>query len=59
MTVSGFDGVDKHARPEKSLTEVLKKNAGRNSTAASPSAIRAAATVRNTASSTSSATRWK
>jgi large subunit ribosomal protein L2 len=31
MTVSGFDGVDKHAAPEKSLTEVLKKNAGRNS----------------------------
>ena len=31
MTVSGFDGVDKHARPEKALTEVLKKNAGRNS----------------------------
>jgi len=31
MTVSGFDGVDKHVRPEKSLTEVLKKNAGRNS----------------------------
>ena len=31
MTVSGFDGVDKHARPEKSLTEVLKKNSGRNS----------------------------
>ena len=31
MSVSGFDGVDKHARPEKSLTEVLKKNAGRNS----------------------------
>ena len=31
MTVSGFDGVDKHARPEKSLTETLKKNAGRNS----------------------------
>ena len=30
MTVSGFDGVDKKARPEKSLTEVLKKNAGRN-----------------------------
>ncbi len=25
MTVSGFDGVDKHAKPEKSLTEVLKK----------------------------------
>ena len=31
MTVSGFDGVDKHAKPEKSLTEVLKNNAGRNS----------------------------
>ena len=31
MTVSGFDGVDKHAKPEKSLLEVLKKNAGRNS----------------------------
>ena len=31
MTVSGFDGIDKHAKPESSLTEVLKKNAGRNS----------------------------
>ncbi len=31
MTVSGFDGVDKHATPEKSLVEVLKKSAGRNS----------------------------
>ena len=31
MTVSGFDGVDKHANPEKKLLEVLKKNAGRNS----------------------------
>ncbi len=30
MTVSGFDGVDKHATPEKSLVEVLKNNAGRN-----------------------------
>jgi len=30
MTVSGFEGVDKRARPEKSLTEVLKKHAGRN-----------------------------
>ena len=29
MSVSGFDGVDKHARPEKSLTD--KKHAGRNS----------------------------
>ena len=25
MTVSGFDGIDKHAKPESSLTEVLKK----------------------------------
>jgi len=31
MTVSGFDGVDKHARPERALTEVLKKHSGRNS----------------------------
>ena len=31
MTVSGFDGIDKHAKPEASLTEVLKKNSGRNS----------------------------
>ncbi len=31
MTVSGFEGVDKHARPEKKLTETLKKHAGRNS----------------------------
>ncbi|MDR0859079.1 MAG: 50S ribosomal protein L2 [Oscillospiraceae bacterium] len=31
MSVSGFDGVDKHARPEKRLTEVLKKHSGRNS----------------------------
>ena len=31
MTVSGFDGIDKHAKPEKSLTEVKKKNSGRNS----------------------------
>ena len=31
MTVSGFDGIAKHAKPEASLTEVLKKNAGRNS----------------------------
>ena len=30
MTVSGFDGVDKHATPEKSLVEVLKKHSGRN-----------------------------
>ncbi len=31
MSVSGFDGVEKHVKPEKSLTEVLKKNSGRNS----------------------------
>lgn len=31
MTVSGFDDVDKRAQPEKSLVEVLKKHAGRNS----------------------------
>ena len=31
MTVSGFDGVNKHAEPEKSLVEVLKKHSGRNS----------------------------
>ena len=31
MTVSGFDGIDKKAKPEASLTESLKKNAGRNS----------------------------
>jgi len=31
MSVSGFDGVDKKARPERSLTEVLKKHSGRNS----------------------------
>ncbi len=31
MTVSAFEGIDKQAKPERSLTEVLKKNAGRNS----------------------------
>ncbi len=31
MTVSGFEGVDKHARPERGLTQSLKKHAGRNS----------------------------
>ena len=30
MSVSGFDGLDKKARPERDLTEVLKKNSGRN-----------------------------
>ena len=31
MTVSAFDGVDNKAKPERSLVETLKKNAGRNS----------------------------
>lgn len=30
MSVSGFDGVDKKAKPERSLTEVKKKHSGRN-----------------------------
>ena len=31
MSVSGFDGIDKKAKPERKLTQVLKKHAGRNS----------------------------
>ncbi len=31
MTVSAFDGVDKKAKPERSLVETLKKTGGRNS----------------------------
>ena len=31
MTVSAFEGVDKKAKPERSLVESLKKNSGRNS----------------------------
>ena len=31
MTVSGFDGIDKKAKPERSLLESLKKHSGRNS----------------------------
>jgi len=31
MSVSGFDGIDKKAKPERSLLEVLKKHSGRNS----------------------------
>ena len=31
MSISGFDGVDKHAKPQKELVEVLKKHSGRNS----------------------------
>ena len=32
MSVSAFEGVDKKARPEPKLTEVLKKHGGRNNT---------------------------
>ena len=31
MSVSGFEGVEKHVRPERSLTESLNKHSGRNS----------------------------
>ena len=31
MTVSAFEGVDKKAKPERSLVETLKKHSGRNS----------------------------
>ncbi len=31
MSVSGFDGIDKKAKPERSMVEVLKKHSGRNS----------------------------
>ena len=31
MTVSAFDGVDKKAKPVRSLLEPIKKHAGRNS----------------------------
>ena len=31
MTVSAFEGIDKKAKPERSLLETLKKHAGRNS----------------------------
>ncbi len=31
MTVSGFEGIDKKAKPERTLTEILQKHAGRNS----------------------------
>jgi len=31
MSVSGYDGIDKRAKPERSLTESLKKHSGRNS----------------------------
>ena len=30
MTVSGFDGIDKKAKPERKLVQVLKKHSGRN-----------------------------
>ncbi len=31
MSSSGFEGVEKHVKPEKALVEVLKKKSGRNS----------------------------
>jgi large subunit ribosomal protein L2 len=31
MSVLGFDGIDKKARPERKLTQTLKKHSGRNS----------------------------
>ena len=31
MTVSAFEGIDKKAKPERSLVESQKKHAGRNS----------------------------
>ena len=55
MTVSGFDGVDKKAKPERSLVETLKKHAGRNSYVVSPSVTTAAATSASIVLSTSSA----
>ena len=55
MTVSGFDGIDKKAKPERSLLETLKKHSGRN--------CYGRITVRhrgggNTELSISSVTRW-
>ena len=58
MTVSAFEGVDKKAKPERSLVETLKKNAGRNSYVTSPSVIVAAATSVSIVSSTSSVRSW-
>ena len=58
MSVSGFDGVDKHAKPERSLVEVKKKHSGRNSYGRITVRHRAAATVRSTVSSTLSAISW-
>ena len=49
MTVSAFEGIDKKAKPERALTEVLKKHAGRNSYGR--------ITVRHHGSSTSSGTK--
>ena len=57
MTVSAFEGIDKKAKPERSLTEVLSKHAGRNSYGRITVRHRGAATRRSTALSTSSGTR--
>ena len=58
MSVSGFDGVDKHAKPEKSLIEVRKKNSGRNSYGRITVRHKGGGNRKSTVSSTSSATRW-
>ena len=42
MTVSAFEGIDKKAKPERSLTENLKKTPAATATAVSPSATAAA-----------------
>ena len=58
MTVSAFDGVDKKAKPERSLVETLKKNSGRNSYGRiTVRHQRRRQQAASTASSTSSATR--
>ena len=47
MTVSGFDGVEKHVKPEKSASSrSSRRTPAATATAASPSATRAAATAR-------------
>ena len=57
MIVSAFDGVDKKAKPERSLLETVKKNAGRNSYGRITVRHRGGGNKRaSTASSTSAAT---
>ncbi len=56
MTVSKFEGIDKKAKPERSLTEVLNKKGVATTMVVSPFATEAAAR-RSTVSSTSSVIR--